>query len=148
MEPTDWNVLLVYSLLLGIINDIFKRRCLLPLTCSLEKSQVTRELALIALSLQLAWRLNEIHKIGAENELPHFLSQLGFSCCCLPFVSVFLHMYTSNCIHLIVKILYITTLQYFNLSLDHSWRRLSFLSKEWKLSKKTICRGVCTFKSI
>ncbi len=30
--------------------------------------------------------------------------------CCLPFVSVFLHMCPNNCFHLFVKILYITTL--------------------------------------
>ncbi len=41
--------------------------------------------------------------------------------CCLPFVFVFLHMYTNNCFHLIVNILYITNLQppsIFSLSLS------------------------------
>jgi hypothetical protein len=51
---------------------ICKKRCVLLLNFSLKKSQVTRELALTALSLD-AWWLNEIH-VEAENELPYYLS--------------------------------------------------------------------------
>ncbi len=119
---------------------------MLPRNCSLEKNEVPRELALIAISLAC---LNEIHLVEAENKLPYCLSYLGLSSCCLPFVSVFLHMCTNNCIHLIVKILYITTLVFFYLSWDLSWRRVSFLKGDLqfsKLFKNTICRGLCTLK--
>ncbi len=41
-----------------------------------------------------------IHMVEAENELPHCLSSWDclMSSCSLPFVSVFLHMCTNNCI--------------------------------------------------
>jgi hypothetical protein len=44
-----------------------------PHNYSLEKNQVPRELELIAISL-LAWWLNDIHMMEAENELPYCLS--------------------------------------------------------------------------
>jgi hypothetical protein len=58
------------TVLYGIIST---RRCGLPCNCSREKNQLPRELALIAISL-LAWWLNEIHMVEAENELPYCLS--------------------------------------------------------------------------
>ncbi len=92
---------------------IFKRRCGLPLTCSLEKSQVTIESwhwyisSLSCGSMKfLWWKLKmSYHTVHTSWDCP---AQL-----CLPFVSV------------------------------------SFLKEDlqfWKLFKKTICKGVCTFK--
>jgi hypothetical protein len=81
----------------------------LPCNFSLEKNQVPKDLALITNSLACLW-LDEIHMVEAENELTYIhTSQLGLSSyCCLPCVSVFLHMCTNNCIQLIAKIVYIT----------------------------------------
>jgi hypothetical protein len=66
---------------------------------------------------------------------------LGFLSCCFPFVFVFLHMCTINCFHLIVNILYITSLEV--------WCRVSFLKWELQFSKflkNTICIGLCKLK--
>ena len=62
------------------------------------------------------------------------------------FVFVFLHMCSNNCLHLIVKILYITTLQCFYLSWELSWCRVSVLKEDLQFStffKNTICIGLC-----
>ncbi len=65
------------------------------------------------------------------------------------FVFVFLHMCSNNCLHLIVKILYITTLQCFYLSWELSWCRVSVLKGDLqflKFLKNTISIGLCKLK--
>jgi hypothetical protein len=84
--------------------------------------------------------------VEAENELIYCLSYLGWSICCLLFVSVSLHMCTNNCTHLIVTILYIT---YLYLSQDTSWVQGFIFEGDLqfsKLFKMTICKGMCTLK--
>jgi hypothetical protein len=58
-------------------------------------------------------------------------------------------MCTINCFHLIVNILYIQLSSVFNLSLELSWCRVSFLKGELQFSKflkNTICNGLCKLK--
>ncbi len=88
---------------------ISKRRCILLRNCSLEKNQVPREPALIAISLtclvaQLnsyggSWKWVTILPILVE--IVQLLFAIRF---------YILHMCTNNCIHLIVKSLDIITL--------------------------------------
>ncbi len=88
---------------------IFKRRCALSLICSLEKSQVTKELALITLFLaRLVAQYNSYGglKMSYYTVYPIVgIVQLVFAIC---FCTLFLHQCTNNCIPLIVKIVYIT----------------------------------------
>ncbi len=114
----------LYSVLYGIIS---KRRCILPRNFSLEKNQVPRELALIAISLACLVAQWNSHA-GSWKWVTILPILVRLSSCCLPFVSLFLHMCTNNCIHLIVKSLDITTLKCFLPSLGLSWCRVSF----WK----------------
>jgi hypothetical protein len=89
--------------------------------------------------------------VEAENELPYCLSQLWLSSCCFPFISAFLHMCTNNCFHLIVKILYITTL-YSSVFLPILGTLLvqGFIFEGdlqfSKFFKMTSCKGMCTLK--
>jgi hypothetical protein len=58
------------------------------------------------------------------------------SSCCLPFVSLFLHMCTNNCIHLDMDGLDMTTLWcfFFYLYWDLPWCRVSFLKGDLQFS--------------
>jgi hypothetical protein len=88
--------------------------------------------------------------VEAENEsiisilvgMVHLLSAI---------VSVSLHMCTNNCIHLIVNILYITSLycSTFYRSQDTSWVQGFIFEGDLqfsKLFKMTTCKGMCTLK--
>ncbi len=70
--------------------------------------QPPRELTLIAVSL--ACLVAQWYSYGGSWKWVILLILVRLSSCCLPFVSLFLHMCTKNCIHLIVKSSDITTL--------------------------------------
>ncbi len=74
---------------------------------------------------------------------------MGFLSFCLPFVFVFLHMCTINCFHLIVNILYITTLVFFTYLWNSPDAGFHFWKGELQFSKflkNTICIGLCKWK--
>jgi len=93
---------------------------------SLEKNQVPRELALIALSLACLW-LNETHMVEAENKYHTvYPSWDGPSVVCYLFLYLFICVPTTSFTWLST----FCTLQLsstFYLSQDHSWCRASFL---------------------
>jgi hypothetical protein len=120
----------LYSFLYGIISKI---RCVLPRNFSLEKYLVPGELALIAISL--ACLVAQCNSYGGSWKWVTILPILvRFSSCCLPFVSLFLHMCTNNCIHLIVKSLDTQLSSVFYLYWDLSWCRISFWKGDLKFS--------------
>jgi hypothetical protein len=120
----------LYSVLYGIIS---RRRCVLPRNFSLEKNQVPRELTLISKSL--ACLVAQWNSYGGSWKWVTILPILvRLSSWGLPFVSLFLHMCTKNCIHLIVKSLDTQLSSVFYLSWELSWCRVSFRKVDLQFS--------------
>jgi hypothetical protein len=120
------------STLYGIIS---KRRCVLPLNCSLEKNQVPRELLLIAISLaclvaQLnsysgSWKWVTILPILVG--IVQLLFAISF---CIPsYVHQHLHSLDSK------NFVHHNSLVFFYPSWDLSWCRVSFLNWGLQFSK-------------
>ncbi len=136
----------LFSVLYGIIS---KRPSVLTHNCSLEKNQVPRELALIAISLAClvahwysydgSWKWVTILTI-----LIGFVQLLFAICFCIPSY-VNQQLLSLDC----QTFVHYNSLVFSYLSWELSWCKVSFLNGDLqfsKLFKNTICIGVCTLK--
>jgi hypothetical protein len=119
-----------------------------PHNHSLEKNQVPRELALIAIFL--ACLLVQWYSYGGSWTWVTLLPILnGILKLLFAFVFVFLHMCTNNSFHLIIKILYIQFSSVFLPILETLLVQGFILNGDLQFSKflkNTICIGLCKLK--